>query len=205
MNTGSIKKMDSVNIKTDDQLVSGYLDGDKDCMQILVNKHQEYVSSYIYKMTKDKHLTDDVGQETYIKIVKNLEAGKYEGNGKFLAWVLRIAHNLIIDNYRKNGRGIILNGNELEDISDALQTHNIDDEVHTNEYYQNVLKLIVEELPEDQREIINLRYYAKLSFKEIAKQSDISINTALGRMRYAIINLRKKIISNKDQYVDLSA
>jgi len=187
----------------DKVLVQSYLKGNEDAFAQLLKNNKNKVFGYIMKMVKNEELANDIFQDTFVKVIKTLKNGKYNEEGKFLPWTLRIAHNLIIDHFRKSskmpiaGRG---NGNE-EDKFDIfnilkLEDENIEDEIIREQIFKAVREL-VEELPEDQREMIKMRHFMGMSFKDIADKTDVSINTALGRMRYALINLRK-MIEEKD-------
>lgn len=178
---------------TDEQLVCLYAEGENTAFDVLLQRHQNRIFSYIYNIVKDKDLADDLFQETFVKAIVTINQGRYTENGKFPAWITRIAHNLIIDYYRQekaqaqlscdNDDINILNRKELseETIEDAIVRRQILSDV----------KLLVQELPESQKEVLEMRYYMDMSFKEIAEATGVSINTALGRMRYAILNLRK--------------
>ena len=180
---------------SDRVLLNNYLLGDRSAISELIERHSRRVRSYIGIMVKDDAVADDIFQETFIKAVKVIDEGGYTDSGKFLSWILRIAHNRVLDHFRreKSSRQI----NEKEAGYDVLGTlrfaeNTIEDRIVHNELMETVRGL-VEELPEDQREVVRLRYYSQLSFQEIAEQTEVSINTALGRMRYALINLRRMI------------
>jgi RNA polymerase sigma-70 factor (ECF subfamily) len=185
----------NVNVLSDRVLLNNYLSGDRSAISELIERHSLRVRSYIGMMVKDDDIANDIFQETFIKAVKVIDEGRYTDSGKFLSWVLRIAHNRVLDHFRreKSSRQI----NESEAGYDMIGTMrisepNTEDEMVQSEIEQTVRNLI-DLLPEDQQEVIRLRYYSKLSFAEIAEQTEVSINTALGRMRYALINLRKLI------------
>ena len=179
----------------DQELVKNFLKGDKSSIEVLISRHKNKVYTYIILTVKNQHLAEDIFQDTFIKVIKSLQEGKYKDNGKFLSWVIRIAHNLIIDHYRK-GKQINTYSNEDYDAdifnSKKLADGNVEEILIQDQITSDVRKLI-EELPDDQKQVVLLRHYGGLSFKEIAEQTDVSINTALGRMRYALINLRKLI------------
>lgn len=180
---------------TDHELVKQFIDGKQSSFEILVNRHKDKVYTYIFLMVKNDHLANDIFQETFIKVVKSLNLGKYQENGKFISWVIRIAHNLIIDHFRKEKQMRTCSNDEYEtDIfnSSRFSDTTIEDEIIQDQIKTDVRKLI-DYLPEEQREVILLRHFIGLSFKEIAEQTNVSINTALGRMRYALINLRRLI------------
>ena len=185
--------MEDLNVLQDEQLVRLYANGENNAFDVLLQRHQSRVFSYIINIVKDKELANDLFQETFVKAIVTINQGRYTENGKFPAWITRIAHNLIIDYYRQekslsqlscdNDDINILNRKELseETIEDAIVRRQILSDV----------KLLVQELPESQKEVLEMRYYMDMSFKEIAEATGVSINTALGRMRYAILNLRK--------------
>ena len=180
---------------SDSQLIAEYLDGKQHSLELLINRHKNRVFAYILMVVKDKQLADDIFQDTFIKVIRSLKEGKYKDNGKFVSWVIRIAHNLTIDHYRKEKQINTFSNDDFEaDIfnSKKLADGNIEDILVEDQIVREV-KQLIEELPEDQRQVILLRHYGGLSFKEIAEQTNVSINTALGRMRYALINLRKLI------------
>jgi RNA polymerase sigma factor (sigma-70 family) len=180
---------------SDQELISGYLSGDQSSLEKLINRHQNRVFAYILMVVKDKHLADDIFQDTFIKVVNTLRSGTYKEEGKFIQWVMRIAHNLIIDHFRKSKRiPVVENKNDDFDIlsSIRLTDDSIEDRMIIEQIHEDVRKLI-EYLPSEQKEVLMMRHYSGMSFKDIAEQTDVSINTALGRMRYALINLRKLI------------
>ena len=184
---------------TDHELVKQFVDGEQSSFEILVNRHKDKVYTYIFLMVKNDHLANDIFQETFIKVVKSLNLGKYQENGKFISWVIRIAHNLIIDHFRKEKQMKTFSNDEYEtDIfnSSKFSDNNVEEDIIQEQIKTDVRKL-VDYLPEEQKEVILLRHFVGLSFKEIADQTDVSINTALGRMRYALINLRKLIEEKK--------
>jgi len=169
--------------------------GDQSSFEILVSRHKDKVYTYILLMVKKEHLAQDIFQETFIKVVKSLHAGKYQDNGKFISWVIRIAHNLIIDHFRKEKQMKTFSNDEYEtDIfnSSKFSDNTVEEDIIHDQIMSDVRQL-VDFLPEEQKEVILLRHFMGLSFKEIADQTNVSINTALGRMRYALINLRKLV------------
>ena len=184
---------------SDQQLLSAYLSGDKNAISILIERHAKRVRDYIRMMVKNNEIADDIYQETFIKVVKFINEGRYKDNGKFLSWVLRIAHNQVIDHFRqmKQQNNIseadagydILNAKKFADPS-------VEDKI-VNEQIESDLRKLIEQLSEEQKEVVMMRYFDEMSFKEIAEQTNVSINTALGRMRYALINLRKMIKENQ--------
>jgi RNA polymerase sigma factor (sigma-70 family) len=183
------------NALDDNELVQRFIEGDQNSLEILIHRHKSRVYSYILLIVKKQDLAEDIFQETFIKVIRSLKRGKYVENGKFVSWVLRISHNLIIDHFRKEKlQGTVSNDSLEVDIfnSQKFSDFTIEDEMVNNQILSEV-KELVKELPEDQQQVIHMRHYMGLSFKEIAEQTDVSINTALGRMRYALINLRKLI------------
>ncbi len=187
-------------ISTSDQdLVQAYIKGDHSAIEVLINRHRSKVYTYIFLTIKNQQLAEDLFQETFIKVVQSLRGGKYKDNGKFLSWVIRIAHNLIIDHFRKEKQMNSISNDDSEvDLfnSKKLSDSNIE-ELIIHGQIKSEIRTLINELPDDQREVVLLRHYGGLSFKEIADQTDVSINTALGRMRYALINLRKLIHEKK--------
>ncbi|WP_372948793.1 RNA polymerase sigma factor [Mariniphaga sp.] len=187
------------NALNDNELVQRFIEGDQNSLEILIHRHKSRVYSYILLIVKNQELAEDIFQETFIKVIRSLKRGKYVENGKFVSWVLRISHNLIIDHFRKEKlQGTVSNDSLEVDIfnSQKFSDFTIEDEMVNNQILSEVKELI-KELPEDQQQVIYMRHYMGLSFKEIAEQTDVSINTALGRMRYALINLRKLIKEKK--------
>lgn len=183
----------------DNELVHQFVNGDFHSIEILIHRHKNRVYSYILLIVKNQDLAQDIFQDTFIKVIHSLKHGKYVENGKFISWVLRIAHNLIIDHFRREKLNATISNDACEnDIfnSSKFSDENIEDQMVMNQILLEV-KELVRELPEDQQQVIYMRHYMGLSFKEIAEQTDVSINTALGRMRYALINLRK-IIEKKN-------
>jgi RNA polymerase sigma factor (sigma-70 family) len=190
--------MESNRVK-DYELVKKFIGGDQESFEILINRHKNRVYTYILLIVKDQQLAEDIFQDTFIKVINSLKRGKYQEKGIFVSWVIRIAHNLIIDYFRKSKHLKTYSSEDggmdvfnLKSLSDDT----IEDVMITDQIEADVRKL-VELLPEEQKEVILLRHYGGLSFKEIADQTGVSINTALGRMRYALINLRK-IIESKN-------
>ncbi len=187
--------MFKLNSLDDNELVLRFIEGDQESLEILIIRHKSRVFSYIVLIVKNQELAEDIFQETFIKVIRSLKKGRYIENGKFISWVLRIAHNLIIDHFRKEKlKATISNDSTEVDIfnSQKFSDKTIEDEMINSQVLFEVKELI-RELPEDQQQVIYMRHYMGLSFKEIADQTDVSINTALGRMRYALINLRKLV------------
>jgi RNA polymerase sigma factor (sigma-70 family) len=184
---------------SDQNLVQAYIKGDHSAIEVLINRHRSKVYTYILLTIKNQQLAEDLFQETFIKVIQSLRGGKYKDNGKFLSWVIRIAHNLIIDHFRKEKQMNSISNDDSEvDLfnSKKLSDSNIE-ELIINSQIKSEIRILINELPDDQRAVVLLRHYGGLSFKEIADQTDVSINTALGRMRYALINLRKLIQEKK--------
>ena len=184
---------------SDKQLIKEYLNGNQISLEKLISRHKNRVYAYILMVVKDKQLADDIFQDTFIKVINTMKAGSYKEEGKFIQWVMRIAHNLIIDYFRKSKRiPVIDNDNGDFDIFDtiSLTDKSIEEKLIVDQIHKDVRELI-EYLPPEQKEVLYMRHYSDMSFKDIAEQTDVSINTALGRMRYALINLRK-IIKDKN-------
>lgn len=180
--------------KTDQELVRDFLGGNENTLQVLILRHERKVFTSIYLLVKDRELADDIFQETFIKVINTLRSGNYNEEGKFISWVLRIAHNLVIDHFRGLKRMPMVHDTEEYSVFDTifLKDENAEDRLMAKQVREQVRKLI-EELPYDQREVVIMRHFGNMSFKEIAETTNVSINTALGRMRYALINLRKMI------------
>jgi len=178
----------------DQALVNQYIAGDEAALQCLVERHKERIFTAIVMFVRDRYLAEDLFQETFIKVVNTLRSGHYNEEGKFLPWVLRIAHNLCIDHYRRTKRTPTITNSDGFDIFNVLKfsDETAQDRIARDETYNRVRNLLAY-LPEEQREVVVLRHYHDLSFREIAEKTNVSINTALGRMRYALINLRKMI------------
>lgn len=179
---------------SDQELVHSYYSGDEASLSVLINRHRSRVFSYLLMVVKDKYLAEDLFQDTFIKVINTIKSGSYKEEGKFIQWVMRIAHNLTIDHFRKSKRFPTVEAAENQDIFETLNMMDpsVEDRMVTDQIHRDVRKLI-EYLPSEQREVLMMRHYGDMSFKEIADQTDVSINTALGRMRYALINLRKLV------------
>jgi RNA polymerase sigma-70 factor (ECF subfamily) len=178
---------------TDEQLVVLYAEGNNSAFDVLLNRHKSNIYSYIYFIVRNREMAEDIFQETFVKAITTIKQGRYTDSGKFRAWINRIAHNLIIDNYRqeKNEQTISNDDCEVDLLNNAkLSDGTIEDELVKEQILSDVKKLITY-LPDNQKEVLLLRYYQDLSFKEIADITGVSINTALGRMRYAILNMRR--------------
>jgi len=174
-------------------LIKQYLDGKSHCLEVLINRHRNKVFSYILMVVKNRELAEDIFQDAFIKVIKSLHAGKYNDEGRFVSWVMRISHNLVIDYYRKAKHLKTVADDDVEaPLFNSVQFSEatIEDDLVVDQINSDVRSLI-EKLPKEQHEVVKLRYYFDMSFKDIAEQTGVSINTALGRMRYAIINLRK--------------
>ena len=183
---------------TDQQLIHLYVNGDSDALSIIVLRYKEKIFTSIYLLVKDRYLAEDLFQEVFIKVIDTLRAGKYTDEGKFLPWAMRIAHNMCVDHFRKVKRTPTIKTSDDKDIFEVLNFFEpgADQKMMANQSHDRVRRL-VDMLPEDQREVIILRHYADLSFKEISDLTNCSINTALGRMRYGLFNLRKMLIEKQ--------
>lgn len=179
-------------------LVKNYIAGDENALALLINRHQSKIYNFIYSKIADRDIADDIFQDTFIKVIKTLKSNSYNEEGKFLPWVMRIAHNLVIDYFRRNNKMSMVRDNDefsvfayIKDDSDNVETKLIQNIIESD------LQKLVSDLPNDQREVLVMRIYQDMSFNEIAEATGVSINTALGRMRYALLNLRKTIEKNK--------
>lgn len=179
-------------------LVKNYIAGDENALAVLINRHQSKIYGFIYSKMADRDVADDVFQDTFIKVIKTLKSNSYNEEGKFLPWVMRISHNLIVDHYRKNKKMPMLRETEEFSIFSVLTDSSMNAEGRIiTEVIEKDLQKIIKQLPDDQREVLTMRIYQDLSFNEIAELTGVSINTALGRMRYALMNLRKLIEKNQ--------
>lgn len=178
--------------KTDQELVSAFLSGDSLSIEHLIIRHKDKVFGYILSKVKDVDLANDIFQEVFIKVINKLKEGRYNEEGKFIAWLMRLSHNMVIDHFRKAARHRVVRPNDDYDIFAFMKEEQVseEDEILESQIHSDLKKLITY-LSDEQKEVLEMRYYADMSFKEIAEECDISINTALGRMRYALINLRK--------------
>jgi RNA polymerase sigma-70 factor (ECF subfamily) len=179
---------------SDATLVSSYIKGDESSLEILIKRHKQRIYSFIYSKVYDRDVAEDVFQDTFIKVIRTLKKGKYNEEGKFLPWVMRIAHNLVIDHFRKNKRMPKFdNSGEFSIFSVLSDTSLNAEKALIKDQVESDVRRLIEELPTDQKEVLMMRMYQDMSFKEISERTGVSINTALGRMRYALINMRKVI------------
>lgn len=187
------------NVQTPDALlIKNYAAGDESALATLIDRHQTKIFGFIYSKVADRDVSDDIFQDTFIKVIKTLKSNSYNEEGKFLPWVMRIAHNLIVDHFRRNKKMPMFRETEEFSIFNMMSDNspNIESQIISTQVEQDLERLI-EELPQDQKEVLQMRIYQDLSFKEISEITGVSINTALGRMRYALLNLRKVIEKNK--------
>jgi RNA polymerase sigma-70 factor (ECF subfamily) len=191
-------KTSDTAIPSDSDLVQEYLSGSEIALEKLINKHQARIFNFINSKVQDRDTAEDIFQDTFIKVIRTLKGGQYNEEGKFLPWIMRIAHNLVIDFFRKNNRMPKVKNTEEFDIFRFISDNspNAEHSMVQDQVVKDLQKLI-QELPEDQKQVLIMRLYRDMSFKEIAENTNVSINTALGRMRYAIINLRKLIDENQ--------
>ena len=178
----------------DQQLINAYLNGNEKAFEVLLNRHKDKIYTSIYLFVKEKSLAEDIFQEVFIKIIDTLRKGKYNHEGKFSQWAMRISYNMCVDYFRRSKRRPKVSPTEAFDIFDVLQTSDLNAEqsIIRSQTHSKIRKLI-DQLPPEQREVVILRHYADMSFKEISQLTQVSINTALGRMRYALINIRKMV------------
>ena len=183
--------------KPDSELISMYLKGNENALSCIVHKHKNRLFNFIYSKVSDRDVAEDIFQDTFIKVIKTLKKGLYNEEGKFLPWIMRIAHNLVIDYFRKKNRIPTYKNKDEFDIFQFVfdKTNNIEKTIINDQIVSDIQKIILE-LPDDQKEVLMMRFYREMSFKEISESTGVSINTALGRMRYALINLRKVIVTN---------
>ena len=183
---------------TDETLVDLYALGNNSAFDVLLNRYQKSIHSYIFYIVRNQDLTEDIFQETFLKVIMTIKQGRYTENGKFKAWITRIAHNLIIDNFRQERNENTISNDDVEvDLLNNMKLcdTNVEDDMVNEQVYADIKKL-VKHLPDNQREVLEMRYYQDMSFKEIADTTGVSINTALGRMRYAILNIRRMADEN---------
>jgi RNA polymerase sigma factor (sigma-70 family) len=190
--------------QSDQDLVHQYIHGHEPSLEELIRRHKSKIYTSIYLLVKDSYLAEDIFQDTFIKVINTLKAGKYNEEGKFLPWVIRIAHNLVIDYFRKEKRTPVVTNVDGFDIFEVLKFYDesIEDRMVREQTHQD-LKTLIHLLPSEQKEVLIMRHYGELSFKEIADITDVSINTALGRMRYALNNLRKMMLTKELSLKDL--
>lgn len=185
--------MENMNLMTDEELAIMYVDGDNKAFDLLLSRNQEKLFTYILFVVRDREMANDMFQETFFKVVSRLQQGKYIANGKFSAWLMRIAHNVIMDWYRQQRAQNIVDApkeNDLSNVGSTLLESSREGELVNNQVMEDVRRMM-SHLPASQREVVFMRFYQQMSFKEIAEATGVSINTALGRMRYAILNLRR--------------
>ena len=188
---------------TDNELITRYREGDSSCFEALLERYQAKVYGYIFSVVKDKETADDIFQETFYKVIVTINGDQYKDENKFIHWVMRIAHNLIVDYFRRNNKMPLVPNRPDCDVVDTLKLHddNVEQSIMRQQTSRNVRKL-VKMLPPEQRRVVILRHYGKCDFKDIAARTGVSINTALGRMRYAIINLRR-LAQENNMYIEL--
>lgn len=185
--------MENLNLMTDEELAIMYVDGDNKAFDLLLSRNQEKLFTYILFVVRDREMANDMFQETFFKVVSRLQQGKYIANGKFSAWLMRIAHNVIMDWYRQQRAQNIVDApkeNDLSNVGSTLLESSREGELVNNQVMEDVRRMM-SHLPASQRDVVFMRFYQQMSFKEIAEATGVSINTALGRMRYAILNLRR--------------
>lgn len=187
---------------SDNELIMGYKEGDYSCFEALLSRYQSKVYGYIFSVVKDKDIANDIFQETFYKVIFTINSGFYKDENKFIHWVMRIAHNLIVDYFRRLGKMPIVPNRPDCDVVDTLKLHddNIEKTIIKKQTSSNIRRL-VKMLPPEQRRVVIMRHYGKMDFKEIADRTGVSINTALGRMRYAIINLRR-LAKEHNMYIE---
>lgn len=181
-----------LQLNSDQDLVKLYLNGDESVLAELLRRHKTKIFTSIYLLVKDQYLAEDIFQEAFIKVINTLRSGRYNEEGKFLPWVMRISHNLVIDHFRREKRAPVITSADGTDILNSLQIleESAEDRILKNQTHTD-LREMIRLLPDEQKEVLIMRHYADLSFKDIADLTEVSINTALGRMRYALSNLRK--------------
>ena len=185
--------MENLKQMTDDMLVALYLEGNNSAFDILLNRHQDRLFNYIFFLVRSREVAEDIFQETFVKAITTLQQGRYQNDGKFSAWITRIAHNLVIDQFRveRNENAISNDEAEFDLLNDSKLSEGTIENRMVNEQVLKDVRALIDELPDCQREVVFMRYYQDLSFKEIADMTGVSINTALGRMRYAVLNMRR--------------
>lgn len=195
-----------LKLMSDQELIDRYVSGCQTSFEALLNRHQSKVYTSIYLLVKNQALAEDIFQDTFIKVINTLKSGKYNDEGKFLPWVLRIGHNLVIDHFRRNQRNPTITDSDGNNIFESLHFYdeNREDQLLKSQQHKELHQLI-QQLPEEQREVLIMRHYGDLSFKEIADVTNVSINTALGRMRYALNNLRRMLVQKESSYVRMNS
>jgi RNA polymerase sigma-70 factor (ECF subfamily) len=185
--------MDKLKQMADDALVTLYLEGNNSAFDVLLNRHKDRLFNYIFFIVRSKEVAEDIFQETFVKAIVTLQQGRYTNDGKFAAWITRIAHNLVIDQFRieRNENTVSNDETEYDLLNDSRLSEGTIENRMVNEQVLKDVRMLVDELPDCQREVVFMRYYQDLSFKDIAEITGVSINTALGRMRYAILNMRR--------------
>ena len=193
----------SLSTLSDNELKLGYMNGKSACFDVLLSRYQAKVYGYIFSVVKDKDVADDIFQDTFFKVISTINSGVYKDENKFIHWVMRIAHNLIVDYFRRNNKMPLVPNRPDCDVVDTLKLHdeNVEQSIMRQQTSRNIRKL-VHMLPPEQRRVVILRHYGKCDFKDIAARTGVSINTALGRMRYAIINLRR-LAEEHNMYIEL--
>ena len=185
--------MEKIKQMTDDALVTLYLDGNNRAFDVLLERHKDRLFNYIFFIVRSRELAEDIFQETFVKAIMTLQQGRYTNDGKFAAWITRIAHNLVIDQFcvERNENLVSNDETEFDLLNDARLSEGTVENRMVNEQVLKDVRALIDELPDCQREVVFMRYYQDLSFKEIADITGVSINTALGRMRYAVLNMRR--------------
>ena len=185
--------MSNLKVLTDDMLVALYLDGNNRAFDEILNRHKDRLYSYIFFLVRSREVAEDIFQETFVKAIVTLQQGRYQADGKFSAWITRIAHNLVIDQFRQERNENVVSNDESEVdlLNDASLAEGTVEAQMVNDQVLKDVRRLVDELPDCQREVVFMRYYQNLSFKDIADITGVSINTALGRMRYAVLNMRR--------------
>lgn len=186
------------NLLSDNDLIINFVSGDSKSLEVLINRYQKKIFGYIYMIVNNRDVAEDIYQDTFVKVIHTIRSGQYNEEGKFIQWVMRIAHNLSIDYFRKENRMPTCSPNDEFDIFNLIMgtEPSKEDQMITNQIHADV-RGVIEHLPVEQRDVVHMRFYQNMSFKDIADKCDISINTALGRMRYALINIRK-IVNEKN-------
>jgi RNA polymerase sigma-70 factor (ECF subfamily) len=191
-----------VSVLSDKDLIKNYLAGDNSSFEILLNRHKSRVYAFIMSKIKNRDISEDIFQDTFIKVINSLKKGKYNEEGKFLPWIMRISHNLVIDHFRKESKIKSIRPNDQFNIFDIIKDDSLSqDEQMIRKRIHSDLNLLIDDLPIEQMHVLKMRYFEDKSFKEISAKTGVSINTALGRMRYALINLRSLA---EDKNIDLS-